>query len=117
MNMSELGLFTAAAIFALPGIATAQSPRVGLATALRQMDAGFVCPQFLPGEEARRREISAFARTLAAEGVTFTQATEIRAHFLTRHNCNASPPSSDVQARSAPETIAPVAVTATAAPQ
>ena len=117
MKLRGLGPTAAALIAAMPGIATAQPPRTGLATVLRQMDAGFVCPQFLPSDEARRMEISTFARTLAAKGVSFAQATEIRAHFLTRHNCNASIASADAVPQPTPERMAPIAVAASGTPQ
>ena len=116
MKMRGLRLFAAAMIATMPGIAGAQSPRTGLATTLRQMDAGFVCPQFLPSDEARRMEISTFARTLAAKGVSFAQATEIRAHFLTRHNCNASITASAAAPQPAPDAITPIAIAATGTP-
>jgi len=117
MKMTGFALFAAAMTVVTPGIAAAQSPRIGLATTLRQMDAGFVCPQFLPSDEARRMEISTFARTLAAKGVSFAQATEIRAHFLTRHNCNASMASVDAVAQPASEAMTPIAVAAKGVPQ
>lgn len=117
MKMTGFYLFAAAAIVAAPGVATAQSPRVGLASTLRQMDAEFVCPQFLPSDETRRVELSTFARTLAAKGVGFAQATKIRAYFLTRHNCNAPLTSDDTVLLPATGAVTPIAVATTSTPQ
>lgn len=112
MTATRLGLLAAATIAINPAVAAAQSPqRAGLATTLRQLDAGFVCPQFLPSDEARRVEIAAFARTLAAKGVSFARATEIRALFLARHNCNA-PMAAATTAAVDPAPATPVAVAA-----
>lgn len=112
MHATRLGLLAAAIIAINPAVAAAQSPaRAGLATTLRQLDAGFVCPQFLPSDEARRTEISQFGRALAAKGVSFAQATEIRARFLTRHNCNAPiEVEATAIAEPTPATVAPIAV-------
>ncbi|KKC25541.1 hypothetical protein [Sphingomonas sp. SRS2] len=115
MNMMRFGLSAVVATMIAPAIADARP--VGLATTLRQMDAGFVCPQFLANDDARRTEISTFARTLAAKGLSFAQATEIRAHFLTRHNCNASIATDETHIQSAPPAITPIAVAEVAAPK
>lgn len=112
MNATRIGVLAVAMIAINPIIAIAQSPtRTGLATTLRELDAGFGCPQFLSSDEARRGEIASFARTLAAKGVSFAQATEIRARFLTRHNCHA-PIEAEATAAAdpMPATVAPIAV-------
>lgn len=116
MKMTGFGLFAMVVVAAIPGLAVGQSPRAGLATTLRQMDAGFVCPQLLPNDEARRMEISTFARTLASKGISFAKATEIRAHFLSRHNCNGSLAAADT-VQTAPEPMTPMAVAAVGTPQ
>lgn len=51
------------------------------------LDSGFVCPQFLGSSEAREREVRHFSQSLAAIGVTYEDALEIRNRLLTRHNC------------------------------
>ena len=68
-------------------------PRPDLATVLAEIDQGFVCPQFLPDDAARRAEMLAFSRALASIGpprITYRQAAYIRTRMLERHNCGGS---------------------------
>jgi hypothetical protein len=69
-------------------------PGRDLATVLAEIDQGFVCPQFLPDDDARRAEMVAFSRALASVGptrITYPQAAHIRAKMLERHNCTTTP--------------------------
>ncbi len=51
------------------------------------LDQGFVCPQFLPSDQARAAEIEQFARALAGIGLSYEDAVEVRRAILARHHC------------------------------
>ena len=81
------GLAIIITAMASPGAA---APPRDLASVLAMIDQGFVCPQFLPNDEARHAELVTFSRALASVGptrVTYRQAAYIRAKMLQRHNC------------------------------
>lgn len=73
--------------FALPAAPAAARD---LASALADIDQGFICPEFLPDDGARQAEPMAFSRALASVGptrITYRQAAYIRTKLLARHNC------------------------------
>lgn len=82
--------FFAAAALLLSGAALAQPSPHNLTETLRALDAGFVCPQLLPSDDARRAEIASFGRVLAASRLSYVQAMKVRRNFMARHGCDVS---------------------------
>lgn len=82
--------FFAAAAVLLSGAAIAQPWPHDLTGTLRALDAGFVCPQLLPSDDARRAEIASFGRVLAASRLSYVQAMKVRRNFMARHGCDVS---------------------------
>ena len=67
--------------------APAQSYREELVEVVRELNAGFICPQFLSNDEDRELEIGQFSEALADIGVSYADAVEIRRAILQRHHC------------------------------
>lgn len=75
----------ACAISSAPAVA--QSYRDALVEVVNALNSRFVCPQFLPSDGEREREIEHFSQALAEIGVTYADAVEIRRAILLRHHC------------------------------
>jgi len=75
-------------------LASEASAARDLGSVLTEINQGFVCPEFLPDDAARRAEIVSFSRALASVGptrITYRKAAYIRAKMLERHNCGRGP--------------------------
>lgn len=108
---------------ALVGLATSVSvqaaPRATMATLVQQIDAGFVCPEALPDDMARKASLDAMARKMAAHGLNHAQGMAVLRVMLTTHRCGAVAAAEPVaEVAEAPEAApaAPVLVAAVGVP-
>lgn len=66
---------------------TVTADRAELVRVLETLTADFMCPQFLPSDDARRNEIERFALALAEIGLSYEDAVKVRRALLARHHC------------------------------
>jgi hypothetical protein len=66
---------------------TVTADRDDLAKVMRELDDGFVCPQFLPSDAERETEIAQFSIALAGIGLSYEDAIKVRRAILARHHC------------------------------
>ena len=93
MSFKAASFAMAATIFSISVPAVPAHAARNIASVLAELDRGFVCPQFLPNDEARRADMQTFSRAIASVGpkrLTYRQAAYIRAKMLDRHNCSSS---------------------------
>jgi len=90
-TMNGKGLAGVAAMFALGwGMNANAAPRSHMVSMINDIDSRFVCPETLPSDADRSAALTSFAKKLASNNVTYTQATRILNLMLRRHNCSAT---------------------------
>ena len=61
--------------------------REELVRVVSELNADFVCPQFLPSQSAREQEIETFSLALAELGLSYEDAVKVRRAMLAHHHC------------------------------
>lgn len=104
-----------AALFALSvassayaqGAGSGVTPRSGVVAIMANIDAHFICPEFLPDDAARTADLAAFNQSLSMirPRPAATQIEHVRTMLIARHNC-AQPAAIDVAPTPAPVSAA-----------
>lgn len=80
-------LFLAGSAMTSPPQAMVTADREELTRVVGELNAGFVCPQFLPSQSEREQEIETFSIALAELGLSYDDAVKVRRAMLALHHC------------------------------
>lgn len=85
--LTPLLLFLTAGATTSPPQAVVTADREELMRVVGELNAGFVCPQFLSSQGARQQEIESFSMALAELGLSYDDALKVRRAMLGHHHC------------------------------